>query len=98
MPARDIFPSNQIKLLGVIVDDALNFIVHAQYVSKGMQALGSLRYLRKGLNGIPPYIARYLAISKILSKMLWASPIGGKVLGAFYTLLKWHIIKLHDGL
>jgi ribonuclease HI len=78
-PARDIFPSNQIKLLGVIVDDTLNFIVHAQHASsKGMQALGSLRYLRKGLNGIPPYIARYLAISKILPKMLWASPIWWK--------------------
>jgi hypothetical protein len=51
--ARDIFPSSQIKLLGVIVHDTLNFIVHAQHASsKGMQALGSLRYLRKGLSGI----------------------------------------------
>jgi hypothetical protein len=75
-PARDRFPPNQIKLFGVIVDDTLNFIVHAQHASsKGMQALGSLLYLRKVLNGIPPYIARYLAISKILPKMLWASPI-----------------------
>jgi hypothetical protein len=72
-PARDIFPSNQIKLLGVIVDDTLNFIIHAQHASsKGMQAL------RKGLNGTPPYISRYLAISKILPKMLWASPIWWK--------------------
>jgi ribonuclease HI len=78
-PARDIFPSNQIKLLGVIVDDTLNFTIYAQHaLSKGMQALGSLCCLRKGLNGIPPYIARYLAISKILPKMLWASPIWWK--------------------
>jgi hypothetical protein len=48
MPARDIFPSNQIKLLGVIVDDTLNFIVHAQHASpQGIQALGSLGYLRR---------------------------------------------------
>jgi hypothetical protein len=40
-----------------------------------MQALGSLRYLRNGLNGIPPYIAIYLAI---LPKMLWISPIWWK--------------------
>jgi hypothetical protein len=73
---RRIDPSHQIKLLGVIVDDTLNFIVHAQHASsKGMQALGSLLYLRKGLNGISPYTARYLAISKIMPKMLWASPI-----------------------
>jgi hypothetical protein len=78
-PACDIFPSNQIRLLGVIINDTLNFIVHAQYASSiGMQALGSSRYLRHGLNGIPPYIARYLAISKILPKMLWASPIWWK--------------------
>jgi hypothetical protein len=73
---RGIDPSYQIKLLGVIVDDTLNFIVHAQRASsKGMQALGSLLYLRKGLNGISPYTARYLAISKIMPKMLWASPV-----------------------
>jgi hypothetical protein len=73
---RRIDPSHQIKLLGVIVDDALNFIVHAQHASsKGMQALASLLYMRKGLNGISPYTARYLAISKIMPKMLLASPI-----------------------
>jgi hypothetical protein len=70
---RRIDPSHQIKLLGVIVDDTLNFIVHAQHASsKGMQVLGSLLYLGKGLNGISPYTARYLAISKIMPKMLWA--------------------------
>jgi hypothetical protein len=73
---RRIDPSRQIKLLGVIVDGTLNFIVHAKHASsKGMQALGSLLCLRKGLNGISPYTARYLAISKIMPKMLWASPI-----------------------
>jgi hypothetical protein len=74
LPCR-IDPSHQIKSLGVIVD-SLNFIVHAQYASsKGMQALGSLLYLRKGLNGISSYTARYLAISKIMPKIPWAPPI-----------------------
>jgi hypothetical protein len=72
-PLRSV--SLTFKLLGVIVDDTLNF-VHAQHaLSKGMQALGNLFYLRKCLNGIPHYIARHLAISKILPKVLWASPI-----------------------
>jgi hypothetical protein len=71
---RIIDPSHQIKLPGVIVD-TLNFIVHAQHASsKGMQALGSLLYPRKGLNRISPYTARYLAISKIMPKMPGASP------------------------
>jgi hypothetical protein len=75
LPHR-IDPSHQIKLLGVIVNNTLNFIVHAQHASsKGMQALGSLFYLRKGLNGISSYTARYLAISKIMPKILRASPI-----------------------
>jgi hypothetical protein len=74
--SRRIDPSQQIKLLGVIVDDTLNFIVHAQHASsKGIRALGSLLYLVKGLNGISSYTARYLAISKIMPKMLWASLI-----------------------
>jgi hypothetical protein len=43
MPAYDIFSSNQIKLLDIIVDNTPNFIVHDLHASsKGMQALESL--------------------------------------------------------
>jgi ribonuclease HI len=66
----------QIKLLGVVVDETLSFIIHAQYAaSRAMQALGGFLYLRKGLKGIPPITARHIALSSILPKLLWASPI-----------------------
>jgi hypothetical protein len=49
--------------------------------------------LRNGLNGIPPYIARYLAISNILPTMLWASPIWRKFLYplemAYHKIARW---------
>jgi ribonuclease HI len=71
-----IEPSRQIKSLGVVVDETLSFIVHSQNAaSKAVQSLGSLLFLRKGKLGISPKIARYLVISKIIPKMLWASPI-----------------------
>ena len=76
VPPVIIQPSEQIKLFGVIVEDTLNFIVHAQHAaSKATQTLGTLLYLRNSTFGITPRIARYLAISKILPKLFWASPI-----------------------
>jgi hypothetical protein len=64
----------QIHLLGVTIDLTLSFMTHAQNAtSKGTQALGSLLYLRKGINGIKPVIARHLAMSVIFPKMFWAS-------------------------
>lgn len=75
-PPTDIPPSNQIKLLGVIVDETLTFIVHSQHASSmAMQALGSLMYLRAGKNGISPLVARQMVISKVIPRMFWASPI-----------------------
>jgi hypothetical protein len=65
----------QISLLGVTIDQTLSFMTHAQNAtSKGAQALGSLLYLRKGVNVIKPVIARHLAMSVIFPKMFWASP------------------------
>jgi hypothetical protein len=64
----------QISLLGVTIDQTLSFMIHAQNAtSKGAQALCSLLYLRKGVNGIKPVIARRLAMSIIFAKMFWAS-------------------------
>jgi hypothetical protein len=66
----------QIKLLGVVGDETLSFIIHAQYAaSRAMQALCGFLYLRKGLKGIPPITACHIALSSILPKLLWASPI-----------------------
>jgi hypothetical protein len=98
-PVHDILPSDQIKLLGVVVDDTLNFIVHAQHASsKGMQALGSLLYLRKGLNEYYLISLDILQHRKSYPRCSGPHLFGGTVLIAFYTHLKWHIIKLHDGL
>jgi hypothetical protein len=61
----------QIKLLGVVVDETLSLIIHAQYAaSRAMKALGSFLYLRKGLKGIPPTTARHIASSSSLPKLL----------------------------
>jgi hypothetical protein len=59
-----------------VVDETLSFIIHAQYAaSRAMQTLGSFLYPREGLKGIPPITARHIALSSILPKLLWASPI-----------------------
>jgi hypothetical protein len=61
----------QVKLLGVVVDETLSFIIHAQYAaSRAMQALGGFLYLRKGLKEIPPITARHIALASILPKLL----------------------------
>jgi hypothetical protein len=65
----------QIRLLGVTIDQTLSFMTHVQNAtSKGAQALGSLPYLRKGVNGIKPVITRHLAMSVIFPKIFGASP------------------------
>ena len=70
-----IMPSPTIKYLGVILDESLTFSLHAKAAAaKGLQALGSVRYLRKSSWGIPSHIAHLITFSAILPKMLWASP------------------------
>jgi hypothetical protein len=70
-----IQPSQDVKVLSVILDLTLSFLPHAQYASsRGLQALGSLLYLRKGDGGIAPVVARQFALSKILPTMIWAPP------------------------
>jgi hypothetical protein len=88
----------QIRLLGVTIDQTLSFMTHAQNAtSKGAQALGSLLYLRKGVNGIRPVIARHLAMSVIFPKMFWASPfwwlgsqsISGPLAAGYHKVARW---------
>jgi hypothetical protein len=65
--------SEQIKLLGVTLDNTLTFITHAQNAaSRSLQILASLSFLRKRGQGISPAISRYLIV---MPRMLWASPI-----------------------
>jgi hypothetical protein len=102
---------SQIRLLGVTIDQTLSFMTHAQNArSKGAQALGSLLYLRKCVNGIKPIIARHLAMSVIFPKMFWASPfwwlstqsISGPLAAGYHKVAQWitglsaftHVIKL----
>jgi ribonuclease HI len=67
--------SNSITYLGVIFDESLTFTTHARMAaSNGMQALSSMRYLRKSSWGIPSKIAHHLTFAAILPRMLWASP------------------------
>jgi ribonuclease HI len=74
--ARTVMPSKQITLLGIITDNTLSFIIHAQNAaSKAIQTLGSIMYLRQGDYGINPKIARYLVLAKVMPRMFWASPI-----------------------
>jgi hypothetical protein len=72
----EIQPSEQIKSLGVTLDNTLTFITHAQNAaSRSLQILGSLSFFRKRCQGISPAISRYLIITKVMPRMLWASPI-----------------------
>jgi hypothetical protein len=69
-------PTRTIKQLGVIIDESLNFSAHARHAaSKGMQSLGRLRFLMHGNQGIPAYIVRRLAMTAVLPRMPWASPV-----------------------
>jgi hypothetical protein len=71
-----IRPSDKIKILGVTIDKFLNFKPQAYIAaSKGLQALGSIRYLRSQGLGISAYIANHLIRVAVLPAMLWGSPI-----------------------
>jgi hypothetical protein len=70
----EIQPSEQIKLLGATLDNTLTFVTHAQNAApRSLQILGSLSFLRKRGQGISPAISRYLIITKVMPRMLWAS-------------------------
>jgi hypothetical protein len=75
-PPLSIPVQRQITLLGVIVGETLSFIMHAQYAaSRGMQALDSFLYPRKGLKGVIPITTHHITLSSVLPKLLWASSI-----------------------
>jgi ribonuclease HI len=73
---RVVAPTPTVKYLGVIIDDALGFRTHAaRAASKGLQALGSMGFLRGNSWSIPAYIAHHLVFAAVLPQLLWASPI-----------------------
>jgi hypothetical protein len=73
---RVIAPTSTVKYLGVTIDDALGFRAHAaKAASKGLQALGSMGFLRGNSWSIPAYIAHHLVFAAILPQMLWALPV-----------------------
>jgi hypothetical protein len=62
----EIQPSEQIKLLGVNLNNTLTFITHAQNAaSRSLQILGSLSFLRRRSQGISPAISHYLMTTKV---------------------------------
>ena len=80
----------QLKLLGVILDERLNFNAHARHaMAKGIQSLGTLAYTRKKQWGLSPSIARHMLLGLVLPKVLWASPIwwtGAPQLASFLNI------------
>jgi hypothetical protein len=71
-----VVPSRQIRQLGVIFDESLNFIPHARdAAAEGMKALGKICCLRHRGKGISCHVANHLVFAPILPKMLWASPV-----------------------
>jgi hypothetical protein len=71
-----VVPSRQIRQLGVIFDESLNFIPHARdAAAEGMKALGKICFLRDRGKGISYHVANHLVFAPILPKMLWASPV-----------------------
>ena len=55
--------------------ESLSFLYHATMVAaKGNRALSSLNFLRHRSRGISVHVAHHLAMTAILSTMLWASP------------------------
>jgi hypothetical protein len=71
-----IRPSDKVKILGVTIDKFLNFKPQAYIAaSKGLQALGSIRYLRSQGLGISAYIANHLIRIAVPPEMFWGSPI-----------------------
>jgi hypothetical protein len=71
-----VVPSRQIRQLGVIFDESLNFILHARdAAAEGMKALGKICFLCHRGKGISCHVASHLVFAAIFLKMLWASPI-----------------------
>jgi ribonuclease HI len=73
---RAVAPTPTVKYLGVTIDDALGFHAHAaKAASKGLQALGSMGFLRGNSWSVPAYVAHHLTFAAVFPRMLWASPI-----------------------
>jgi hypothetical protein len=73
---RIVPPSTQLTYLGVTIDDALSFRVHAAAAaSRGLQAMGALRFLRRHDWSAPAYVTHHLPLVAVMPKMLWGSPI-----------------------
>ena len=70
-----ITAKQQIKYLGIFIDESLSFSYHATMAAAcGNKILGSLNFLRHRSHGIPAHIAHHLAMTAILPAMFWASP------------------------
>ena len=78
-PLRILNPTisakQQIKYLGVFIDESLTFIHHTTMAAtRGYKILGSLSFLRHWSCGIPAHISHHLAMTAILPAMFWVSP------------------------
>jgi hypothetical protein len=74
--SRVVRLSTQLTYLGVTIDDALRFRTHAAVAAdKGVQAIGTLAFLRCHEWSVPAYVAHHLALVAVMPKMLWGSPI-----------------------
>jgi hypothetical protein len=71
-----IQPCRAFTYLGVIIDESLSFRPHAnKAASKGRQAIGSLNFLHHRQWSVSAQVLHHLALTAVLPKMLWASPI-----------------------
>jgi hypothetical protein len=69
-------PSAQLTYLGVTIDDALRFRVHAATAAfRALQAMGALRFLPHHDWSAPAYVTHHLTLVPVMPKMLWGSPI-----------------------
>jgi ribonuclease HI len=70
-----IEPNDEMKYLGVLIDNSLTFQQHSlAAASLGHQSLARVRFLRKKSWGISSHIAHHIIFTAVLPKMLWASP------------------------
>jgi hypothetical protein len=72
---KQIMPTRSHKCLGVHLDESLTFNSHSLAVVKGLQQLGSLKFLGVKTQGLPAFVAHHPGFSTIPPAMLWASPI-----------------------